>query len=576
MSNMYFQKLFTLLILTVLHAGTVFSSDSPQTISGYTPDEAIKLGERMYRQGILPSGKSMKAKVMGDIPVDGRMFTCDDCHQRSGLGSLEGTVITWPTNGKELYRPRRRTGAFRLPDNTREGSGGRDKLPAYYQMEDVRPAYTDTSLARLLRSGIDPTERKLDTVMPQFLLGKNDMDILIHYLRNLSVRISPGVDDKTLQLATVIGANVSEQEKQAMLQVLQAHIDAHNAQTRHQERRATSGPFYKTEKHKSYRRLNLTIWELRGPEESWRKQLENYYQKQPVFALLGGIATGSWQQIHAFSEDNKIPCLFPVTDLPVISSTDWYTLYFSKGYYQEGESVAKYIRAVVTDIKNSSIVQIFRKNKPGIALAQGFSETWKMMGGSVPKELILEMNSSATGPLIPERIDLPEGSIMLLWLGQEDLEVFKNLAQQAAPDTMMFTSSTLLKNDFSVIEESFRDRINITYPYSLPAEVEKKEFAVKRWLQSRNIPITDFTTQAKMYFVGWMLPGALKSMRSEFFREYFVEGFDMMTDQDYAVAVYPRLTFGSGQRYASKGCYIVKLGKGSDPELIPVNDWITY
>jgi hypothetical protein len=65
-------------------------------------------------------------------------------------------------------------------------------------------------------------------------------------------------------------------------------------------------------------------------------------------------------------------------------------------------------------------------------------------------------------------------------------------------------------------------------------------------------------------------------MRSEFYRDYFVEGFDMMTDQDYAIAVYPRLTFGPGQRYASKGCYIVKLGKGPDPILLPVNDWVTY
>ncbi|NOR25909.1 MAG: amino acid ABC transporter substrate-binding protein, partial [Desulforhopalus sp.] len=65
-------------------------------------------------------------------------------------------------------------------------------------------------------------------------------------------------------------------------------------------------------------------------------------------------------------------------------------------------------------------------------------------------------------------------------------------------------------------------------------------------------------------------------MRSEFYAEYFLEGFDMMTDQDYAIAVYPRLTFGSGQRYASKGCYIVKLTQGPNPEMVPVNDWITY
>ncbi len=79
-----------------------------------------------------------------------------------------------------------------------------------------------------------------------------------------------------------------------------------------------------------------------------------------------------------------------------------------------------------------------------------------------------------------------------------------------------------------------------------------------------------------MYFLGWMLPGSIKSMRSEFFREYFLEGYDMMIDQDYSIAVYPRLTFGPGQRYASKGCYIAKLVLGPKTELIPVSDWVTY
>ena len=63
-------------------------------------------------------------------------------------------------------------------------------------------------------------------------------------------------------------------------------------------------------------------------------------------------------------------------------------------------------------------------------------------------------------------------------------------------------------------------------------------------------------------------------MRSEFYRDYFLEGFDMMIDQNYAVAVYPRLSFGQGQRYAAKGCYIVQLTGDDITEVKMVGDWV--
>ena len=558
-------RVLLILLASVLTSGSAFSSDAAQ-----------EYGERMYREGILPSGEAMQAIVMGDIPVDGRMFTCDDCHQRSGLGSDEGTVITWPTTGKELYQPRRRAGAYRPSTNTVEKGRNKFSLPEYYQLKDVRPAYTDSTLAHALRIGVDPNGRKIDPIMPRYLLNKKDMDILVQYLKTLSTTLSPGVDDTTIHLATVIGAEVSEQEKQDMLMVLQAHIDSHNSQTRHQERRAELGPFFRAEMYQAYRRLDLAVWQLQGAEESWRDQLENYYKKQPVFALLGGISKGSWQQIHTFSEEHKIPCIFPVTDLPVISATDWYTLYFSKGYYQEGESSAKYLRAALGGTKNSSIVQVFRSDREGLALAEGFRRTWEGIGGSTPREVILAADSPADGQALLKQTDFSSASALLLWLDKKDEDLFRKLAEQAGPDTMIFTSGTLLKDNFSAIPDELRDKVYLTYPYILPDDGKRRNFVVNRWLEIRNIPQTNFTTQAKMYFLGWMLPGALKSMRSEFYREYFVEGFDMMTDQDYAIAVYPRLSFGPGQRYASKGCYIVKLSKGPNPALLPMNDWVTY
>lgn len=548
-----------------------------ELIEGSSQAEALRLGEIMYRTGVLPSGEPIKALVMGDIPFDGRMFTCDDCHQRSGLGSKEGTVITYPTNGKELFAPRQRTGAYKPPSPGIEQSSGRQQLPEYYQMADVRPAYTDQSLARVLRVGIDPAGRRLDPIMPKFRLEQSDMRLLLYYLKNLSAVLSPGVDATTLQFATVITDDVDEADKTAMMAVLQAHIDAHNSQTRQESKRAASGPFYKSERHQAYRNLKLHIWNLHGPESTWRAQLDSYYREQPVFALLGGITGGSWRQIHDFSEERKVPCILPITDLPVISDTDWYTLYFSKGLYQEGESVAKYIRAETKEQKHLTVVQVFQPdNQRSSALADGFTQAWQKMGNAPVVNLMVREKLSLTDA---QWADLFAGSgpvVLLFWLDASHRDLLARLSPHIEQADMLFASATLLDNDYTVIPKTLQERFLFSYPYILQDENSNRRFAVERWLQVRKIPQTSFTTQAKMYFLGWMLPGSIKNMRSEFFRDYFLEGYDMMIDQDYAIAVYPRLTFGPGQRYASKGCYIARLNGGATPHLVPVSDWVTH
>ena len=563
--------------ILLFFAGVARSADVAPPTGGPPPGEAMKLGERIYREGGLPSGEPMMAVAMGDIPVDGRMFTCDDCHQRSGIGSVEGTVITWPTNGKELFIPRRRTGAWKPPRTEEEKGSPRRQLPPYWQqVKDVRPAYTDETLARVLRMGVDPAGRRLDRVMPRYLLNDRDMAILIHYLRNLSVVPAPGVDNTAITFATVVTEGVSAGDRKEMLSTLRAYVDAHNAQSRHEERRAKSGPFFRTERNLAYRRIRLLVWELAGPPETWRGQLEARYREEPAFALLGGLAAGSWAPIHTFCEENRIPCILPITDLPVVSESDWYTLYFSKGPYQEGESAAKYLDQVESLPPDARVVQVLRRGDQAGAVARGFEDAWGRFGRPPPVRRVLGEEETLSGHLLEELTGSHGPAVLLLWLGPGDLPALETLGKGPDRPKYVFLSSTLLNRELSAVPEAARDRVYVTYPSILPQESGRRLDAVRGWLKSRKVPATDLEIQARIYFLGMMLAETIKHLRSEFFREYFLEGFDMMVDQDYAIAVYPRLTFGTGQRYASKGCYIVQLTKGPAPEPIRKSDWVIH
>ena len=126
----------------------------------------------------------------------------------AGLGSSEGEVIAEPVNGKSLFNPRKPPKGI-----SSSMSGGMSKntdqppqTPP--QPRPGRPAYTDETLAKALRQGIDPSGRVLDPYMPRYLLQDQDMAVMIAYLKTLSSDYSPGVDGQTLRFATVISEDV--------------------------------------------------------------------------------------------------------------------------------------------------------------------------------------------------------------------------------------------------------------------------------------------------------------------------------------------------------------------------------
>ncbi len=100
-----------------------------------------------------------------------------------------------------------------------------------------------------------------------------------------------------------------------MLDVMQAFVKDKGGSARQEEQRRDAGNMRMA---RSFRKWVLHVWELSGPSETWDAQLEAYYSKQPVFALIGGLGVSSWRPIHEFSERLEIPSVFPQVDLPVI------------------------------------------------------------------------------------------------------------------------------------------------------------------------------------------------------------------------------------------------------------------
>jgi len=426
--------------------------------------------------------------------------------------------------------------------------------------------------------GMSPTGRTLSETMPRYLMDKDEMEIMIYYLKHLSSTLSPGVNEDEMRFATIVADSVSANERDAMLQPLEAYFReewngrlvpmraAWNARWLGNEKSAGMG----------FRKALLDVWELKGPPESWPKQLEAYYKEKPVFAVLGGLVPGKWEPIHSFCEANKIPCIFPLTDLPVVSRTDWYTLYFSKGYYQEGETAAKYLSRVIALPAETKVVQVYRETGEGKALADGFTDTWKKLGSSPVKSRIVAPTEKTGKAFWKTLAENTPGAVILVWLPTEELDGIATLMETINRPSTLFLSSSMLKGAFSVIPEKMREFTFITYPNRLPGDEKYSSSMFTNWMKLKKIPLKDMTISSKVFLMTRLLSSALVDLGMDYYREFFMDILDCGKDQVNASVIYPVLSFGPSQRYASKGCYVVTLGQGENPKVTKQSDWVVY
>jgi hypothetical protein len=98
---------------------------------------------------------------------------------------------------------------------------------------------------------------------------------------------------------------------------------------------------------------------------------------------------------------------------------------------------------------------------------------------------------------------------------------------------------------------------------------------VPQWLQLRQVRSANLAISSHVYFLTRVLGNVLTAMRGNFYRDHFLDLFDMLPDRTNS-PIFPRLSFGPGQRYAAKGCYVVRLTPGESPQIVRQGDWVIY
>jgi len=553
-----------LLLLAILGFGPQAPGSSPVGV-----DAQLQLGERMYREGLLPSGQPMTGLVRQDVPVAGESFACTSCHLRSGLGSVEGGVTTPATNAERLFRP-----WFRY--HPALGGEERRQLTGVLREPLRRPAYTDAQLVRALTEGVDPTGRVLSDIMPRYALDSAEAGTLVRYLKQLSAEPSPGVTPTTLRFATVVTEEVSAADRQDFLQVLRQRLSIHNRQAVSRDL-GSYRSLAALEGALAFREWSLAVWELKGPARTWPAQLEALYRREPVFALLSGLSYRPWEPVHAFCEARQIPCLLPLTDLPHLEEPSWYTLYFSKGPFQEGEAAAAYLADQGEAVAGRPLLQVVAATPEARALARGFASGWADHGRSPVQTLYLRPGQRPEAAQLLASSRGPGEPILLLWTGPEAYLALAGLLRR--PGALAFLSTTLLGRKVWELPQALRDQVLLTYPYRLfrpPASMQAPDGTAPEALAQLSLAAGDTQrrVRSRAFAVMKTLAEAVSRLGRDYYRDALLDACGQMMDDEETD--YERLSFGPGQRFASKGCYVVRLPKGRLHAFLKQSAWVIH
>jgi hypothetical protein len=553
-------RFLTLGTLLLVLAGISLGLNAKPRVAQPDPAKSA-VGEAIYVQGILGSGTPLTATRAGAEPVTGEQAACVNCHRRSGLGSQEARSSIPPITGQFLFHPL---------------TGGADELQLPYipGARLNRMPYTDATLARAIREGVDPEGRQLSYLMPRFALDGTDMPALIAHLRSLDHRKEPGVSLSELHFATIIAPDADPVKRRAMLDVLEHFFRDRNAAPR-----GASGQTMVTSSNtdsvrsmfKVNRRWVLHVWELAGPPASWPEQLDRKFAETPVFAAISGIAGKNWVPVADFCERREVPCLFPnVEQPPADADRNFHTLYFSRGVLLEADLIAAAILNAPSGATLSRVRLVYRAGDVGEAAAVSLAAQLQARGVDAVARVVPH---GATARTVAEAVRDPSSTdAIVLWLRPADLAALEGTP---APLNPIYISGVMGGLDAAPLPSGWRDHAHMAYPVDLPDRRRVRLDYALGWFRIRDIPVVAEQVQVDTYLACGLLSETVKHMVDAFIPDYLIERIEDTVEHRIITGYYPRLTLGPHQRFASKGGFLVHYVSTGTQHLVPDGDWMT-
>ncbi|MGC2164757.1 MAG: hypothetical protein WA632_01945, partial [Gallionella sp.] len=213
------------------------------------------------------------------------------------------------------------------------------------------------------------------------------------------------------------------------------------------------------------------------------------------------------------------------------------------------------------------------------------------------------------------------GDIFVYWLRQDDIALLSKL--EPARGVINYFSSRLANAEHVPLSPAWKANSHLVYLYELPSKRETNLIYFHTWINLHKFPLVDEAMQSEVFFALNYMTDTTAEMLNNLYRDYLVERAETMINKregtkaaqetrdriylgkpgdlirkhgaltaeedvrvpiaahtnstaiiSHGTTIYPHLSLGPGQRFSSKGGYIVRFADSSSEQLVQESSWI--
>ncbi|HSS22482.1 MAG TPA: ABC transporter substrate-binding protein [Pyrinomonadaceae bacterium] len=491
----------------------------------------LRRGRQIYVSGASASGKAILAYIgEQSLELPASSMPCANCHGLDGRGKPEGGIDPSNITPEFLTKPYASTQAY----------------------QRKHEPYTDRGIELAITRGLDPSGNKLLTVMPRYVMTREDLSDLIVYMSRLGKDRDPGITDDKLVIATVLPARGALAEMgSAVRAVLTAYFEEVN----------NAGGIYN-------RRVELRFAETADTPAATRKSIESLLSSEQVFAFTCAFIAGAEKEVLPLFSEKQVPLvgpitLFPQTTLPL----NRHVFYQLSGVVGQERVLTKFA-ATKSEIKNTGIAIVSQENENNALLIEAIRTQITKSGLVEPQTISYVPGTFDAAQTVRQLRQTNRAAVFFLGPSQDSLSFM-----QSAAESSWFPYVFLSEVDAEIFSApaGFDERIFMAFPTS-PADQTADGMKEFRSLAAKHqLPTKHVAAQISAYGAAKVLVEGLKRTGKDLSREKLVQSLEGLFE--FRTGLTPAVTFGPNRRIGAIGAYVITVNL-KDKQFLPISGWI--